>query len=374
MKQTILHISKYYAPDEGGIETVAKYLAEGLTDFHNVVVCFSTDGRSCTDVVNGITVHRFAPAFKAFSQDVVLSYYWKLRKVIRECCPDVINVHCPNPFVYPFVMALAPKGCKIALLWHADILSKGLAYSVIKPFETRALRRADLIIATSPNYIHPSSPIYAFREKTKVLPNGIITKSLDLRENDPTRIAQIKEQYQQKPIVLFVGRHVPYKGINLLIEAEQQVKSDCVFLIAGKGPETERLKAQAKSDRIKFLGKVSDDDLRCHLHAADVFAFPSNTKAEAFGVALAEAMYCGCAPVTFTLEGSGVNWLSVKGLTGEEVALGDAHQFAEALDRLLSDNALRTRYAEQARKRVCEKFTEKTAVGLAKNDFLTLLQ
>lgn len=41
----ILHICKYYSPDEGGIETVAKYLAEGLVGFQNTIVCFSTDGK-----------------------------------------------------------------------------------------------------------------------------------------------------------------------------------------------------------------------------------------------------------------------------------------------------------------------------------------
>lgn len=373
MKKNILHVCKYYAPDEGGIETVAKYLVEGLTDFNNVVVCFSTDGRSHTDVVDGITVHRFAPAFKAFSQDVVFSYYWKLRRVIREFRPDIINIHCPNPFAYPFVMALAPKGCKISLLWHADILSKGLAYDVIKPFETRALRRADLIIATSPLYIHPSSPIYAFREKTEILPNGVITANFELREGDQERIAEIRKRYAGKPLVLFVGRHVPYKGIDMLIEAEQFVKSDCQILITGRGPLTESLKEKAVSSRIHFLGKVSDDELRCSLHAADIFAFPSVTKAEAFGVALAEGMYCSCAPVTFTLEGSGVNWVSVKDQTGLEVPLRDVEAYAAAIDRLLSDRQLLQTCQQRSRERVLEMFTDRKSVESAVRIFKNLL-
>ena len=39
MKKTILQIAKYYHPVEGGIETVTKYMAEGLTSFKNIVVC-----------------------------------------------------------------------------------------------------------------------------------------------------------------------------------------------------------------------------------------------------------------------------------------------------------------------------------------------
>lgn len=371
--KTILHICKYYSPDEGGIETVAKYLAEGLAEFQNIVVCFSTDGRSHVDNINGISVHRFAPAFKAFSQDVVFSFYWKLKKLIRECRPNVINIHCPNPFVYPFVVALAPQGCKISLLWHADILSKGVVYNLIKPFETHALKRADRIIVTSPNYIHPSSPIYAYKEKAEVLPNAVITANLDAHVGDEQRIKEIKAKYDNKPIVMFVGRHVPYKGIDLLIEAEKYIKCDCQILIMGRGPQTDYLMNLSKSNRIHFLGKVSNEELRCSLYAADVFAFPSVTKAEAFGVALAEGMYCGCAPVTFTLDGSGVNWVSIKNETGEEVPLRDTLAFANAIDRLLSDKELLAKYKENSKRRVRTFFTDKKSVEIAQKIFNNLL-
>jgi rhamnosyl/mannosyltransferase len=64
MKKTILQIAKYYHPVEGGIETVTKYMAEGLTSFNNYVVCFSQDGITRMDTVNGIEVYRIAPLFR----------------------------------------------------------------------------------------------------------------------------------------------------------------------------------------------------------------------------------------------------------------------------------------------------------------------
>ena len=49
MKKTILQIAKYYHPVEGGIETVTKYMGEGLKTFENVIVCFSQDGITCRE-------------------------------------------------------------------------------------------------------------------------------------------------------------------------------------------------------------------------------------------------------------------------------------------------------------------------------------
>lgn len=170
-------------------------------------------------------------------------------------------------------------------------------------------------------------------------------------------IEAIKEKYQGKKIVFFVGRHIIYKGLPFLLEAEKHVKSDCVFVIAGKGPLTEELQANCKSERVFFVGRLSDKELVWYHCAASVFAFPSITKNEAFGVALAEAMYCYTPAVTFTIPGSGVNWVSLNGLTGIECPNGDAVAFAAAIDKLLSDEALARKYAEAAHQRVVDNFT-----------------
>jgi glycosyltransferase involved in cell wall biosynthesis len=154
-----------------------------------------------------------------------------------------------------------------------------------------------------------------------------------------------------------VGRHATYKGINYLIEAEKYIQSDCIILIGGRGPETERLKAMTTSSRVKFIGRIPNDYLRCYYYASDIFAFTSCTKQEAFGIALAEAMYCGSVPVTFTIDGSGVNWVSVNGETCIEVPLGDVKAYAAAIDKLFSDNDLYMKYATAGKERIIKMFT-----------------
>lgn len=362
MKNTILHVSKYYYPYLGGIETLVKSLAEGMSAYHNIVVCFATDGKDSTETINGITVHRVKVNFSMMSQDVAFGYYLALKRLMEEYQPQYVHVHCPNPYVYPLVLKAIHLKTKLILHWHSDILSKGIVYRLIKPFETAILKRANLIVATSPNYIHPSSPIYKYKEKTDIVQSGIITSDFELCNGDEKHIVEIREQYGNKPLILFIGRHIPYKGIDWLIEIERMVKSDCQFIIAGSGPLTERLKQRSISHRITFTGRLSSDDLRCYTHAADIFAFTSNTKAEAFGLALAEAMYCRCVPVVFHLEGSGVNWVSLKGQTGEEVPLGDLQAYANAIDTLLSHPEKMKQYAEASHQRVLDMFTDEKAV------------
>ena len=373
MKKTILHISKYYYPDEGGIESVAKYMAEGLSDYRNIVVCYDHHGPTRVEAINGITVYRIASSIKVASQDIIFSYYSHLKKLIRQYLPDIIMIHCPNPFLYPIVCHLKPQNSKLVLLWHSDILGKGILYKSVKSFEQQILKKSDLILTTSLNYVHPSSPVYDYRNKVKVVPNGIDTRDFIVSADEESKIAEIRQRFGNRKIVLFVGRHVKYKGIDYLIRAEKYIQSDCVIVIGGCGPETESLKKMVTSDRIKFIGRIPDEELKYYYHAADIFGFTSITKQEAFGVALAEAMYCKCVPVTFAIEGSGVNWVSIHKETGLVVPRNDVKALASAIDNLIADDKLRARYAEAAHKHIVENFTKEKAVAVMNSIYSELL-
>jgi len=360
--KTILHISKYYYPDLGGIETVAMYLAEGMTEYKNIVICFSKDNKYHEDTINSIKVYRMPVNFSFMSQDVSYSYRKRLKQLYNIYQPEYVHVHCPNPFVYPIVTSIISKKTKLVLHWHSDILSKGIVYKIIKPFEDHILKRADMIISTSPNYIPYSKPLKKHKEKVKVAQNGLITSKFDLKETDIPKVKEIKNKYGNKPIIYFVGRHIPYKGIDYLIKASQLIKNDCVILIAGTGPQDKYLKSLPCGKQVHFLGRLSDDDLRCYSHAADIFAFSSVTKAEAFGIALAEAMYCESVPITFTIQGSGVNWVSTANETGEQVPLKNISAFAAAIDKIISNPDLKKKYAKASKQRILNMFTTEKAV------------
>lgn len=353
----ILHISKYYYPYIGGVENICKYLVEGMPQYECAVLCFNDKRDDVVEKVNGTTIYRVGTKINIARQALSLSYFPMMKRAIKEFKPDIIQFHWANPYPAAVLMTMIPKDVKLVVHWHMDIIKQKKIYPLIKPIEKALLKRADLVVVTSPTYRDASVPLQAFKDKVKILPCAVDEDNFVLRNGDLEKIEEIKKRYGNKPIVFFVGRHIQYKGLPHLIEAEKFVKSDCVFVVAGNGPLTAELKAKCNSSRVLFVGRLSDEDLKLHHYAASVFAFPSITKNEAFGIALAEAMYCGTPAVTFTIPGSGVNWVSLNGVTGIEVPNGDDEAFAKAIDTLLGNEELKRIYAENGMKRVKEKFT-----------------
>ena len=351
----ILHISKYYYPYVGGVENVCKYLADNSAGHEVAVVCFNEGHLNSVGEVDGIKVYRVGALMTIARQAISLTYITVLRKVIKSFKPDIIQFHWANPFPAAVLLLIIPKSVKLIIHWHMDIIKQRKIYRLIKPIETLLLKRADMVVVTSPQYRDGSIPLQPYKDKVRVVPNGIDESSLKLPPLK--KIETIKEKYDGKKIVFFVGRHIHYKGLDYLLEAEKHTKSDCVFVIAGDGPLTQHLIESCHSQRVFFVGRLSDEMLNCYYHAASVFAFPSITKNEAFGMALAEAMYCHTPAVTFTIPGSGVNWVNLNGVTGVEVPSGAVVAFAAAIDRLLTDEALAKSYAEAAHQRVAEHFT-----------------
>ncbi len=117
-----------------------------------------------------------------------------------------------------------------------------------------------------------------------------------------------------RPIVLFAGRHVPYKGVEVLIEAAARL--DVEVVIAGDGPMRASWRAlagsQAGAARFSFPGEVDDEELRALFVACRMFVLPSVTRAEAFGFVQLEAMACG-KPVISTAVPTGVPWVNENG-------------------------------------------------------------
>ena len=370
----ILHISKYYYPYIGGVENTCKYLADSFSETDDVaVICFNESGQNIKEKVGKVTVYRVGTWINIARQALSLAYFPILKRAIKEFQPDIIHFHWANPYPAAVLMAIIPKNVKLVVHWHMDIIKQKNIYPFIKFVETALLKRADKILVTSPNYRDCSLPLQPFKEKVDVVQSAIEENSFKMQDGDEERIFQIKEKYNNKPIVFFVGRHIQYKGLPFLIEAEKHVTSDCIFVIAGKGPLTDSLKNSCKSERLKFVGKVSDDDLRCYLYASTVLAFPSISKNEAFGLSLAQGMYCKCPAVTFSIEGSGVNWVSLKNQTCLEAPNGDVITYAKYIDELITDKQLHDELAEGGYERAKTLFVLPKEIEACKKSYASVM-
>ena len=356
----ILHISKYYEPFKGGIEEVARNTVNSLLDCsEQKVFCFNhRNGEDTVDLVNGVEVFRCGCKMCLCSQPISLRLARNLKKMIDAFKPELIIFHYPNPYVAFFLLKILSKKVKLIVYWHMDIIQQKFLRCFFYFQNLSLLKRAETIIATNPNYIAGSWYLSRFREKVVVIPNSIDEGRL---EKEPSVVEELTKRIRSQNIgktgCLSVGRLVPYKGFEYLVKVAKKLNERFVFYIIGTGRLLDKLeKMTLETTNVKFLGMTSDAELMAYYRAADVFCFPSVSKNEAFGVALAEAMYFRLPAVTFSIPGSGVNYVSLNGITGLEAPNRDVGAFADCILELSKDESKRNELKENAHTRVVENF------------------
>ena len=373
MKKKVLQISKYYYPYFGGTEQVARDIAKAINAYDDVeqkVICFNSDAKdhgyenhrkeTIHEFVDGVEVIRCGYFAKVASQSISFSYAKEFNKVIKEFDPDIIILHYPNPFVSYFLLNVKKAHFKLVIYWHLDITKQKLLGKLFHSQNKALINRASKIAGATPIHLNESKYTKSFGNKKYILPYTIDEKRLVITDEEKSNALAIRKKYQGKVLCFFIGRHVPYKGLDYLIESSAKINQDNIqFLIAGNGELTEKLKAKSVTDsKITFLGRVTDSEWRTYLYASDIFCFPSITRNEGFGLAQAEAMFYKKPVVTFHIEGSGVNYVNIDGLTGIECPNRDVSAYSRALVKLANDSNLRKLYGENGYKRVLENFTE----------------
>lgn len=141
-----------------------------------------------------------------------------------------------------------------------------------------------------------------------------------------------------------------FKGVEILISAMAKLPASVHALFVGDGALRRVYEARAKDlgvvNRCHFAGRVSDEDLASAYRAMDVFASPSTSAAEAFGIAPAEAMSCGVPAIASDLPG--LRSVVRDKETGIIVPPKDANALAQAIQIFVDDPALRHRMSESA--------------------------
>ena len=225
----------------------------------------------------------------------------------------------------------------------------------------RALVAANLVLAPSSDTIRKLISAQGIPpEKIRKLP-WCLSPSFLAMADDRGKLPELAD-FPRGRVVLTVGRWAAserYKGVDLLIGAIAQLRgthSDLHLVAVGSGDDLPRLRALAGSlgvsGVIHFFENLSREEIAACYARADLFALPST--AEGFGLVFLEAMAFSKAVVGAAAGGS-VDVIE-DGVNGLLVPANDPERLAQALDRLLRDEALCAELGRRGAEIVRQKF------------------
>jgi rhamnosyl/mannosyltransferase len=332
------------------METVLKEICESLADQVQFQVLVANTRFRTEHESKKVPVTRVASMGRLFSCSLAPSFpLWA-----RKFDPELIHVHLPNPLAELSAL-MADRDIPMVAHFHSDVVRQRNLLRLYGPFLDAFYRRASCIVVPTPRHIEISRFVSKYREKCRVVPYGIQTSRFELDEIGHKKVNELRDGL---PSVLCVGRLVSYKGVEFLIRALEGIRAR--LWIIGTGPLDGSLRTLAQekklTDRVEFLGRVSERDLVAYYHACDVVVLPSITNAEMFGVVQLEAMACR-KPVISTNLPTGVSWVNHHGKTGYVVPPGNAAALAQGIQHLISNSQLREEMGEAGRMRVAQHFT-----------------
>ena len=345
----VLHVYKDYFPVLGGIEnhlrTVVQELAKG-PGIEPAVLVTSPDARTRRSFDGPVPV-TFAGRIATVASTPLSPAL--LGELARDPA-DIIHLHFPYP-VGEAAYLLAGRHRPLVITYHSDVVRQQRILRFYRPILWRVLRRADRLLATSPQYARSSPYLRRFAGKTEIVPLGVALNLFRPPASEQARSAE--------PTILFVGRFRYYKGLTILLDALRLVPEGRLIL-CGSGPAEPDLRARAAdpdlAGRVTFTGAVPEEELIRLYRQAWVFVLPAVERSEAFGQVLIEAMASGL-PVISTELGTGTSFVNQAGQTGLIVPPRDPVALAEALRTLLADAPLRRRFGAAGRCRAEAEFT-----------------
>ena len=326
--------------DLGGAEKALATLVRGLGDWIDVTVV-GTDPAIVQEVAAGRDRAETRIVRPVRSK-------WDLRgsvahlRMMRELRPDVLHANLPTPWScqYALSAALLTPGVRTLAVHHAIALPETQAQLRLNRLN---LKRLDAHVAVSVASAGFVERVVGLGEgAVRVIYNGVP----DVPVTAGPRVAD-------GPVVGYVGRLAPEKGLDVLLRAIGSLP-DVTTVLIGDGPDRPRLERLSRelgvSDRVCMPGWVEDP--RPWYPGFDVLALPS--RSEALGIAAIEAMLARL-PVVASRVG-GTPEVVVDGDTGILVPPDDHEALARAIRSLLAAPALRGRMGESGREIALRRF------------------
>ena len=336
---------------EGGIEVVVTELATRMARRGHSVTCYNRGGgerpRSRRGEYQGVRLKR-APAIDRRGLAAVTAS-------ITGACKaafgryDVVHFHAEGPALMCWLPRLLGKKTVVTIhgLDHQRAKWGRLASAYIMLGEKSAARYAQEIIVLSRDTQAYFQDTYG--RDTRLIPNGV---------NRPERRpADLIKQYglEKDGYILFLGRIVPEKGLQYLIEAFREVETDKRLVVAGGASDSagfmREMQALGETDgRIVFTGFVEGALLAELYSNAWLYCLPSDL--EGMPLTLLEAMSYGNCCLASDIPGCS------EAVEDKAVLFpkGDVRELRAKLQRLCDDSALVERYRAEAADFICAKY------------------
>ena len=371
-------VTDFFVPhyQGGGERRYYELLKRLATKGHKIdLLCMKLEGVENYEYIEGINVHHIGPTIKNpperkaidFLRFVLAVSGWLLRHNY-----DLVEANTWVPLI-PVSLFGRCRGAKTSAVIH-DLSSGSPDQWMKEPSSARLFERLlvrlpfDRLLCVSnavkerlvkENHIRP--------EKIGVFYDGVDIKLID----------SVKSGKKESDTIAYVGRLIPHKHVEDLIEAARLIKKEVPSIrlkVIGGGQELESLKALAKKQglekNITFFGVVPEyKDMIKEIKKSQLLVLPSTR--EGFGIVLVEAFASSIPVIAYRTDG--VVEVIDDGLNGFLVRQRDVKTLAKKIKLLLSDKKKASSFAENGREKTERMFGwDKIAAELEKFYFSIL--
>lgn len=342
----VVHLYKDFPPVRGGIENHLDLLTRllGNRGCRCEVLCTRRPGTAANELRGGVTVRRSASPLNLASTPLPPGF----PRALWKSAARLVHLHYPWP---PAEVAWLLGGRKrpLVVTVHCEVVRYPGIARLLSPLTQRVFAAADSIFVSSPA-LTDIEALARHQRRVHVVPLGVDIERFRPDPECPDPLPGVP-----RPRILFVGRLRRYKGLPLLAGVLARLPH-AQLVVVGEGPEREGLEGSLRAlgcrDRAHLLGEVGDDRLLALMQSSDAAVLPSTSRAEAFGLAIAEAQSCGL-PAVSTEIGTGTG-LTVEDHVSGRIVPPTVPDLAAAIDWCLDpEHAVTRRAAARAHAVAC---------------------
>ena len=372
MGSTFLFISAQYLPTSGGVERYTWNLSRNLIQQgHRVIVATSALSGLPSHELDADQIEIFRFPSWAFLQGrlPLLKPSLHFRKLAQQLWSEPIDYCIINTYFYPLSMYAVRQAHKHGI--PCLIINHGSAWlmtgSLPLVLAGKLYERCAVWFCKRycPNFYGVSHAAANWMQTFSVQARGVITNAVS-PDDIAKEIGQIGWRKKlnfsaDTPIIAFVGRMIPEKGVPSLIEAMTKIRQaypSTQLLLAGSGPLYDAYRSHP-SEGVHLLGNQPYSDVLALLQQADLFCLPS--RSEGFACTVLEAAALGC-PILTTATGDSPHLLIDEsyGILLKDMA---PQTIADACIQALSDSSWRVQASKKTRQRLLENYSWNTTVS-----------